>query len=261
MDDPSGINDDWALERAARNAAAPRPATVAPEPVTVAVVDDDEWRRRGLVDGIRELGGGLNVVAAGPRDSSTELPAVAAGVVVVAADPAVASWDRYVGVRTAGEVRHRLGSAPTVIVLTDDLRNPLLPVRAAEAGADHLYPRSEVSDLVSLQAMLVLPSPERRPAALVDLALIRTLGVSFTSRLSAGLVLIEQAGLTGLFDDPPSLRPTRRRSITLRRTLASTMRVRAAGPVTSASNQPTRPTWHQLRQLVDLARGAAVLHL
>jgi DNA-binding NarL/FixJ family response regulator len=226
--------------------------------VAVAVVDDDEWRRRGLVDGIRELGGRFAVAGAGPRDEAPHLGLVRAGVVIVAADSGVHGWDRLVGLRTAGDLRSRLGDGPRIVVLADDLANPLVPVRAVEAGADHLYPRTEVHDLDSLHGLVRSPSPERHPAALIDAPRLRELGVSPSSRLSAGLALIEQRGVTGLFDDPPTVQLTRRQSITLRRAVATTMAVHPAGPVTAARNQAVRPTWHQLRRVVDLARGAAL---
>jgi len=212
----------------------------------VAVVDDDEWRRRGLVDGLRELG---------VRDPGR--PAEGATVVIVAAEAARDRWDRLAGFRTAGDLRELLGDGARIVILADGLDNPLVPVRAVEAGADHLYPRAEVRDLDALRAVVEAPSPDRRPAALVDPARLDPLGVTPTSRLSAGLALIEQRGVTGLFDDPPTVQLTRRQSITLRRALATAMAVHPAGPVTAARNQAVRPTWHQLRRLVDLARGAA----
>ncbi|HEY8547917.1 MAG TPA: hypothetical protein VIL36_22820 [Acidimicrobiales bacterium] len=215
----------------------------------VAVVDDDEWRRRGLVDGLRELGHELaDVAALAPADPA---------VVIVAADAAHGHWDRLRGLRTAGDLRARLGDGARIVVLADHLDNPLLPVRAIEAGADHLYPRAEVHDLASLHAVVRAPSPARRPAALADPLRLRPFGVTPASRLSAGLALVEQREVTGLFDDPPTVHLTRRRSITLRRALATTMAVEPAGPVTAARNQAVRPTWHQLRRLVAVARGAA----
>lgn len=222
----------------------------------VAVVDNDEWRRRGLVDGIRELNE-LQVARACGRDEAGQLRSAELEVVLVAAESiAPGAWDRLVGLRTAGDVRRFLDRTATVVVLADDLSNPLLPVRAAEAGVDYLYARSDVSDLVALQTALTAPSPQRRPAELIDFERIRSLGVSFSSQLSEGLIMIEHRGLTGLFDDPPSVHLTRRRSITLRRALARAMAVRAAGPVSAARNQSHCPTWHQLRQVVDIARGA-----
>lgn len=214
----------------------------------VAVVDDDEWRRRGLVDGLRELG------FAGQDPS----PAAGVTVVIVAADAGDHRWDRLFGFRTAGDLRHRLGDRARIVVLADDLDNPLVPVRAVEAGADHLYPRAEVRDLAALGSVVASPDAARRPAALVEPARLEPLGVSPSSPLSAGLALIEQRGVTGLFDVPPTLQLSRRRSITLRRALATTMAVHPTGPTTAARHQAVRPSWHQLRRIVDLARGAAL---
>jgi hypothetical protein len=240
-------------------------------PLAVAVVDDDEWRRRGLVDGVRELGDGLTVAGSCDRAGSARLRPTGAGgpgrtggpdagppglVVLVAADTPAPAWDRLAGFRTAGDLRRRFGDAARIVVLADDLRNPLLAVRAIEAGADHLYPRSEVHDLASLRAVLLAPDGERRPATLVAPGLLRAIGVTAMSRLSAGLDAIEQRELTGLFDDPPSLLLSRRRSITLRRTLATTMAVQATTPPSATRDPAVRPTWQQLRRVVDLARGA-----
>lgn len=234
--------------------------TVEAGPLAVAVVDDDEWRRRGLVDGVRELGDGLTVAGSCDRAGSARLGGADAGaaglVVLVAADTPGPAWDRLAGFRTAGDLRRRLGDAARIVVLADDLRNPLLAVRAIEAAADHLYPRSEVHDLPSLRAVLLAPDGERRPAVLVAPGLLRAIGVTAMSRLSAGLDAIEQGGLTGLFDDPPSLLLSRRKSITLRGALATTMAVEATTPPSATRDPAVRPTWQQLRRVVDLARGA-----
>jgi hypothetical protein len=244
-----------------RRPVAPSGLAVDPDnpplpPLSEVVVDDDEWRRRGVVDGNRDLGGVLRVSGARPRSEANALVATAPDVVVLAVD--TDGWDRFGGLRTAGRLRPLFGPDTCFVALVEDPGNPLLPVRAGEARINHLYPSAEVRDLVSLEGLLLAPRASRRPAHMADLSLLRRMGVQFQSRFSAGLELIEQRGLTALFDEHPVARLSRRRTITLRRELASTMAVRPVGPVTAALNQPVLPTWQQLRRLVDMARGLPV---
>jgi hypothetical protein len=223
----------------------------------VAIVDDDEWRRRGRAAGTRELGGIIEL-AGGFRVEDCAVAAESSpSVVLVEAASGANGWDRFGGLAVAASIRAALGSEPTIVLLTDSDMNPLLPVRAAEAGADYVYRHHEIGDLPSFERLLLAPSLDRVPGRVADLAFIRSLGISFASCPSAGLDLVKERGLTGLFDDPPAGRLSRRQTITLRRQLAAVIGVRPAGRPSAALNQPVLPSWLQLRRLVNLARGHA----
>jgi hypothetical protein len=141
------------------------------------------------------------------------------------------------------------------VALTAATGNPLVAVRAGEAGADHLYPAGEVGDLVALAGVVTSPDPGRAPARMADLPALRSLGLSFASRLTAGLDMVEAAGLTPAFARGAGHGLTRRRAITMRRRLAEEIGVRPVGPVSAGAHQMSIPSWQQLRRLVNLARG------
>lgn len=223
----------------------------------IAVIDGDEWRRRGLVDGLRELGGVIVVAhaltheeAAGVDDWSE------ADIVLVSASTTEDHWDRFGGINVAAAIkqhRPREQTAPKLVLLCSQRTSPLLPIRAAEAGIDFIYPAARTLD--ELERLVLAPDLERTPARSADYGVLRRLGLLFSSRLNAGLGYIQQQGLTQLFSPVGDARVTRRGAITVRQHLAELIRIQPAGGGTAALANRTLPSWKQLRLVVDAARG------
>lgn len=222
----------------------------------IVVLDHDEWRRRGLTDGVRELG--VATVHAPSPDALARVPWDRVRLALVGVDMPVTAWDRYAGLRLVRAARDRAGRGAglVTVALTTAVGNPLVAVRAGEAGVDHLYPSHEVGDLETLGRVVTAPGAERAPLQVVDHAGLRLLGVTFGSRLTAGLDLVEALGLAPVFSGPGGHGLTRRRAITVRRRLAETIGVRPVGPASASAHQPSIPSWRHLRELLDLARGA-----
>jgi hypothetical protein len=219
----------------------------------VVVLDRDEWRRRGLADGLRELGTVPGAHAPGP-DGLADVPWARVGLVLVGVDEPAPAWDRFGGLGLARAAR-ALGPPGIVTVAVTAAVNPLVALRAAEARVDHLYPRRDVGDLRALAELVAGPDPARSPRALADPAALRLLGLTFASRLTAGLELVEAAGLAPALAAGDGHGLSRRRAITLRRKLAAEIGVHPVRPVSAGAHQPSIPSWQQLRELIDLARG------
>lgn len=221
----------------------------------VAVMVDDEWRRRGLADGLDEVGGILDVAWSGPAEVTSTLVGADPELVLLGLDR-VDGWDGLAGFSSAATLTARLPAAPMVLGVAPDLSNPLVAVRAVESGIQHLCSWSEVVDLETLECALLAPPVSWAPAQRLDFDQLRRLGVPPRSRLSAGLRYLMDEGFPSVAG--PGFDPfTRRRKITLRQRFASITGVRAVGPVSAAANQPVVPSWQQLCAIVDLARGAS----
>lgn len=221
----------------------------------VVVVDDDEWRRRGLVDAVRELGGVLRVHAALPHARVNDFDWDAVDIVVVVATGAHESWDQMSGVRSAELVRALDPSRRVVMVLVVDADvGPLIAPRAAEAGVDFVYPWSALTTMEELERAVLAPSADLVPTRIADLAAMRELGVSFSSRLNRGLAHIEREHLCHLFEPTSEVTVSRRQLITSRRRLTDIMRITPVRDRSGSMVDATLPSWRQLRQVVEIAR-------
>jgi CheY-like chemotaxis protein len=223
----------------------------------VAVVADDEWHRRGLADGLRDLGGVLQVTStlttAEARDHAGWAD-IDVAVVKAAGSPA---WDRFGGIAAAIAIRRKCGRGhPLVVLLAEDGDHDLLVLRAVEAGVDHVYTLAELATLDDLERLVLVPDPDRAPLRRLDTRALRLMGLSSSSRPNAGLALIRERELTAAFDGPDA-GLSRRRAITLRRDLAEVMRVAPAGPGSAGMADRTLPSWRQLQRIVHTARGIA----
>jgi hypothetical protein len=225
------------------------------------VVHDDEWCRRGLVDGVEELGGVLSTQAALDQKGALAFDDWAAiDVVLVEATGGSAGWDRFAGLGVAEAIRKQSPLPSTVVtLLVNDPCTDLLVLRAAEAGADFVYPHSAIADLEQLERLLLTPDLARTPGRTVDHQTLRRFGLSYSSRLNAALAFIQEHGLSSVFSDGGIQRLSRRQSITTRHRVSEIMRVRPVGPVTGTTVEPSMPSWRQLKEIVDLARGASLV--
>jgi len=223
----------------------------------VVVVEDNEWRRRGLVDGLRQLGGALTAYAAMPLEEALGFNHWdQVDIVLVDAAWRRDHWDRFFGLRVGDAIRACLPEpAPVTVLLVGHEANHLLVVRAAEAGFDFVYQRAGVRTIDDLERMVLAPDLGRSPGRIADFPALRQLGLSFSSRLNAGVAFVEENGLAGqLADGPTAL--SRRRSITVRQRIADLVGIRPTGPASAATVERTLPSWRQVQQIFDLARGA-----
>lgn len=226
----------------------------------VVVVEDDEWRRRGLADGLRQLGGALTVYAALDFDAALDF-AEWSDVDIALVDTIWRedSWDHFNGLKVGAAIKAATKTSagdaqPVAVLLTGTDVNDLLVIRAAEAGFDFVYRRDEVGCVDDLERVVLAPDLARSPGRIADFSALRRLGLSFSSRLNAGLTFLEENGLTCHVSGAQTL--SRRRSITLRQRLAEMIGIRASGTASAATVERTLPSWRQVQQIVDLARGA-----
>jgi DNA-binding NarL/FixJ family response regulator len=221
----------------------------------IVVVDDNEWRRRGIGQAVGELGGVLEVAGLLRHGDAATFAWAGVDVVLVDAGAEVA-WDRFPGVSSAGLARAAVGP-DAVVVLLDNIRSPLIVLRAIEAGVDYLYRWTEVADATALERLVLVPDATRAPGHMLDYHALRRLGLSASSRPNRGLALLAERGLADAATGFSLTALSRRRGITLRRDLADVMRVDAL--TTSAANPANPvPSWRQLERIVDLARGASL---
>lgn len=220
----------------------------------VAVVTDDEWRRRGLVDGLDELGGIIERPTGLPvhEVAHTDWSQIDAALLI--ADTPCDPWDQFRAL--AALPFARLSGHPTLhlTVIADDLSNPLLPLRAAEAGADALLPSTSLKDLETLETAVLLPSTGNQPWRLSDHRRLADLGVSTGARPGACLQWIEDQGLTEAFrSERHGL--SRRRAITIR---SKVMELTGMHPVTAlrgGDSVARVPSWSQIHRFVATSRG------
>jgi hypothetical protein len=222
----------------------------------VAVVVDDEWRRRGVVDGLRSLGGVLGCTWAG-SPLRTEAIGLEQPEIVVLGIDVDQEWDQYAGLGALAALRAagQLAKEAHVVGVVTTLTNPLIAVRAAESGVNALCSWSELRDLPALERALLTPPLEWRPGERMAFSELRELGVSPTASLSAGLSYIRRHALEHAFENGAF---TRRKRITLRRTLADLAGIRATASSSGAQNQPVIPSWQQIQFIFSLARGTQI---
>lgn len=214
-----------------------------------AVVVADEWLRRGLAHALHETRRELALVADHGGVLADGIPPDVDSYVVeaIGGDD---EWDRVAGVEVVRTIRE---IAPeTVIVGLVPYQPPgLIARRMIEAGATHVVHRQGLGGVQGLTRLL---ADRSSTTSLRDLQ-ARHLGVHDKTRLNAAFDFIREEELEGRFlAETPDL--TRRQMITLRSKLSVVM---ALEPVTAGSSaliERTTPSWRQIREVLDLARGA-----
>ena len=224
----------------------------------IVIVDDDEWRRRGVADAVSDLGGLLSLQAAVTTRQALASPVGEGCDVVLFHTDATAEWDHYPGIGVAARLRK---SSPTVrrLLLVAPPGSPLLPLRASEAGVTHFYRTSTLGTMSALERALLLADPECTPSGAIDRALLRSLGLSLSSRLNEGLAFVDESGLRPALNAPYAAM-SRRRGITIRTHLANIMDVKPVSAGSGSVVEPKTPTWRQLSAIVNLARGSTTRH-
>ncbi|MEQ1785443.1 MAG: hypothetical protein ABL966_00195 [Acidimicrobiales bacterium] len=226
----------------------------------VVLVEDDEWSRRGLRDGLADLDSFDPIFALSHAEATASGPEWhRAELTLVGAEGGSDRFDRFTGVRVVQEIRaHCTRRENVVVVLAGGAPNPLLHLRAAEAGADHVIRREDVPDLAHLEAALLRPGDGIRFDPEVR-AYLKHFGLSPSSRLNAGLAYVEAAGLAGTMGqlgprDAQSI--TRRRAISTREAFTRIVGVQAVDSGSGAITQRLLPSWKQVTTVIAMARGA-----
>jgi CheY-like chemotaxis protein len=203
----------------------------------VAIVDDNEWVRRGRAAALLESGLVENVTAMHHAEAlawGSEWACFDA--VLLDAYEDSDGWDRFTGVRVAQQIRKEPSSTDVrIVVVTGHDRNDLLRMRFAEAGADSLFGHQEVRD------------PRRLGQALFGPINGSSLSRCQASRVNEALATIGRAGVEEAFIPgrmQKQLPLTRRQLITLRQRLSRLL----YGP-------GSPPPWRSIVRAVNKARG------
>ncbi len=227
-------------------------------PPSVVVVDDDEWVRRGLAEGVRSSErlhplGALDHAEAAAWNDWRHVDVALVDAYCDGDD----RFDRFPGVGVVERIRRFRSPAETlVIVISGHLTNDLLRLRMAEAGADFFYGRNEVRNLWSLEGSILHPESARRADRGDPLALARH-GLRSTSRLNCGLAYLRDRGLGPAFGSPVRDETvlSRRRAISVRAQVADMVGIRSTAAGSGAFVERVLPSWRQVFDLVNEARG------
>jgi CheY-like chemotaxis protein len=205
------------------------------EPMRIAVVDSDEWVRRGRVDALRSVHGVVVVRSDSAAEAlrwSEEWDDV--DVVLVSAARTPSGFDRFPAVGVVESVRLRRSKGQTrVVAVAEQSDRDLLRARLGEAGADFMYSTGQLRTVPELLDAL----QGHASAALTPRP----------SRLNATLAFISAVGLEDAFmpgQPQKQLALSRRQVITLRRRLSQFLGLL----------EP--PPWRDLVEQINRARGA-----
>jgi CheY-like chemotaxis protein len=224
----------------------------------VALVEDDEWIRRGLADGLTELPCVAEVRAfdhgelrdRSPHWSEFQLVIVGSGW-----DPS--SWDRYRGIEVARSIREAGLARPPVVVVRQRKRlHEVAQLRFFEVGAHAMWSRDDVLSHADLASALVqLPRLEPGAGSIYRQPAVRCLGVTSRTKIDAGLQYVIDHDLCGLIDGCGDGFFSRRQLITLRSKLSKLMGLDPIASGSGAVVNTTLPSWRQISTLLYLARG------
>lgn len=228
------------------------------QPRRIALVDDDEWVRRGRAQALGELDGIEVVLSASLLDALALAGHVWDTVdtaLIDAHDPA-AGFDEFPGVAVVERIRARTREPrPTVVVITGHVLDDMLRLRMAEAGADFLFGHAHVRTVERLHAVATDPGSIAIDAA-PDPSALAELGLTSLSHPNAALKWVEEAGLTDVFvtaaeGESQKVLPTGRRAL-----LRSRERVSEVGGVrrTASGQRTSLPEWQQIVDVVTAIR-------
>ena len=212
--------------------------------VTIAIVDDDSWIRRGRAVAIDETEGFAVVGAMSPTEALANRDSAwwsAIDVVLADAHDDDAGFDKFIGVRVVAHVRSLTGrERPQILVITGHLYNDLLRLRMAEAGADFLYSHAEVRTAEALIHAITVGRD------VTDQSLPRPNTVS--TGLNDAVTWAEANLGEGAFQrESQKALPVSRRSI-----ITARQRLKHQLP---SSDGRSIPSWREVAQFIDRARG------
>jgi CheY-like chemotaxis protein len=220
----------------------------------VAVVDDDDVNRRGLV-GLLEDQPEIEVVAALTHDQALvwneEWDRV--DVAIVDACDERQPEDHFPGVAVVQGIRRRRTSEQTrVVIRTGQFFDDAVRRRMGEARADYFFHRSELQDAADLRDVVLCPERFRRGVpGVADPEVLIRLGVSKESRVNAAVDDARASGLVAAARNPGQRGRTRTRQRQQFNRVARLSAMNSDGTVPDR-NQPD-PSLPQIRRFLDWA--------
>jgi CheY-like chemotaxis protein len=220
----------------------------------VAVVDDDDVTRRGLVEllddqpEIEVVGALTHGQALGWEEEWHEVD-----VAVVDACDERRVDDHFPGVAVVDQIRRHQGAAwTTVVVRTGHFFDDAVRRRMGEARADYFFHRSELQDVADLRDVVLHPERFRCGVPEVaDPATLLGLGVNRNTRVNEAVTVAVQSGL----GSEATLRTPRSRTRTRRRREFN--QVARLAPMNSDGTVPDRnqsePSMPQIARFLEWA--------
>ena len=225
----------------------------------IAIVDDDEWVRKGRSVALAESGR-VSVDFVGPHAEALALPLDAwseTDVVLIDAYDTDASFDHFAGVAVVERIHEiQTGARPVLIVITGHLLDDVLRLRMAEAGADFLFGHGEVRTVDQLLAAIQDPASVRAPGP-PDTEALDKLGLSLDSRPNEAMHWVDQSGLAEVFIEAEEGESQKTFEVGRRRIRAARQQLAAKGGVrrTADGERTSVPEWQQIVSIVSAARG------
>ena len=225
----------------------------------IAIVDDDEWVRKGRSVALAESG----EVAVGFVGAHAEALArplagwVDTDVMLIDAYDSDASFDHFAGVAVVERIREMdAEQRPVLIVITGHLLDDVLRLRMAEAGADFLFGHGEVRTVEQLLAAIRDPASVRAPGP-PDTEALGRLGLSLDSRPNEAMRWVDQSGLSEVFVEAAEGESQKTFEVGRRRIRAARQQLAARGGFrrTADGQRTSVPEWQQIVTIVSAARG------
>lgn len=175
----------------------------------VAIVDDDDISRRGLV-AVLDESPHIKVVGSSTHDDADRLkPWSGIDVVIVDAADERREDDHFPGVDVVQSIRRdRSADETRVIVITGHYFDDAVRRRMREAKADEMYHRTEIQDAEALTAAVLSdPTTETAVPDPSDPEAMFRLGINDTTRVNDGVAFVKDGSLS--VDGPVSPRSRR----------------------------------------------------
>lgn len=225
----------------------------------IAIVDDDEWVRKGRSVALAESGQ-VALGFVGTHADAIALPLetwAQTDVVLIDAYDTDASFDHFAGVAVVERI-HEMDpeGRPTLIVITGHLLDDVLRLRMAEAGADFLFGHGEVRTVEQLLLAIQDPASVLAPGP-PDPEGLAKLGLSVDSRPNEAMRWVDQSGLAEVFVEASEGESQKTFEVGRRRIRAARQQLAAKGGFrrTADGERTSVPEWQQIVSIVSAARG------
>jgi CheY-like chemotaxis protein len=214
---------------------------------TVLVVDDDEWMRRGMADGLRSRGD-VAVVDAISHEEVDDRLWDEVDVLLIDPERRTDPRDRYAGLHTIERFRAARPLA-TVVAVSWRAADPLFRLRAAEVGATTVHLTADITTVDGLLDV-VDGSAGLPPVSTAELV---AYGLDASSKVDLGVRWLLEGRAVAWVDG--DVEPTRRQMIGARETLAKLVGIQPVGAGSGAVVERRVPSWRQIVWLMRSARG------
>ena len=236
-----------------------RSALMSPTDLNIVIIDDDSWIRRGRAVAIDETSGYSVVAAFSPTDALAHTDPdwwKTVDVVLADAHDEDAGFDKFIGVRVVAHIRNITGRArPHILVITGHLYNDLLRLRMAEAGADFFYSHADVRTPEALVGAINASQYPNTQSSRSSTESLSSSGRSASTKSESRLTGLNSAvswaeanlGEGAFQNESQKALPVSRRSIITAR--------QRLGQQLPTSDGRTVPSWREISQFIDRARG------